>query len=421
MQHVHSNGPRGDYVLKQLHRLIASSDRLQLAAPYFTRADDIVAAAAAGKSIDLLIGINEITRPEALAKVLAAPNVTIRYLTDRFHAKIFIGEGAALVGSSNLTDGGLMANREATLLLDRPEDFDAIDEVKALFVELWDSARSLGPAEFLNFRIAWDSSRPTGPSRDEILAAAVGPAEPPTIKFGSAVKSSKRLFLDSLQRQVREQYGPAFAEVTDVLVAGGFRRPDLADIGLANETNRFLNWVRLEHAQGVSAWQDALHQPAMVRRQRVASLGPAWVAAKNNRVPEDYKEWLLEVRRIFGSRSDLAEATQADLTAGLMCLHAFREQERHHGGKAGLPAAFWKQNGNDAARVRASIEGLLYGQDDFVSRLHDFRYDPRRKVALIGPFTALELYGTVHPEECPPINGRMAKALRFLGHEVQAA
>lgn len=421
MHQLHSNGPRRDYVLKPLQRLIDRSTRVQMAAPYFTRADEIVAAARDGKSVDLLIGINEVTHPSALACVLAEPNVTIRYLTHHFHAKIFIGEDAAMVGSSNLTEGGLISNREATIMLDRPEDFEALDEVRSLFMELWDSARSLGPVELRNFKTVWEQTRPKGPSRDQLLANAVGPAEPPTVKVGSAVKSSKRIFLDNLQRQVREQYGPAFAEVSEVLELGGFRRDDLADIGLANETNRFLNWVRQEHAQGVSAWRDAVQQLPAVRRQRVESLGSSWRATTNSRVTEEYKEWLGEVRRVFGSASSLADASQSDLTKGLMSLHAFREQERHHGGKAHLPGAFWTQNRNDTGRVRASLDRLLFGPEDFVARLHDLRYDQRYKLALIGPFTALELYGTVHPEECPPINGRMAKALRFLGHDVLAA
>ena len=34
---------------------------------------------------------------------------------------------------------------------------------------------------------------------------------------------------------------------------------------------------------------------------------------------------------------------------------------------------------------------------------------------MFGYFCALELYGTIKPAECPPMNGRMATTLRFLG------
>jgi hypothetical protein len=43
------------------------------------------------------------------------------------------------------------------------------------------------------------------------------------------------------------------------------------------------------------------------------------------------------------------------------------------------------------------------------------------KLGYFGQFCALELFGTVKPEECPPMNGRMAKALRYLGFDVPGA
>jgi hypothetical protein len=46
--------------------------------------------------------------------------------------------------------------------------------------------------------------------------------------------------------------------------------------------------------------------------------------------------------------------------------------------------------------------------------------DPKVKLGLFGFFCALELYGTVKPDDCPPMNGRMAKALRYLGFDVKA-
>ncbi len=43
----------------------------------------------------------------------------------------------------------------------------------------------------------------------------------------------------------------------------------------------------------------------------------------------------------------------------------------------------------------------------------------QRHCGAFGRFCALELYGTIKPAECPPMNGRMAKALRYLGFDVQ--
>lgn len=105
-----------------------------------------------------------------------------------------------------------------------------------------------------------------------------------------------------------------------------------------------------------------------------------------------------------------------------MSLHAFNEQQRFvKGGAKNLPAEFWRQNGDDLARVKNTLTHLLHGPGDFIQRLHDVLYDPSRKLAMFGRFCALELFGTIFPETCPPMNGRMAKALRFLGFDVKGA
>ena len=124
--------------------------------------------------------------------------------------------------------------------------------------------------------------------------------------------------------------------------------------------------------------------------------------------------------RIFGTANALNAATKDEITDGLMSLHAFTEQLRFvKGGAENLPTEFWKRNHNDIAKVKSSLSHLLYGPGDFIQRLHDILYDPPMKLGLFGRFCAIELYGTVKPEECPPMNGRMAKALRYLGFDVK--
>src|SRR4051794_17203543 len=117
MRRLFSNGPERDYVINPFTRLIASSWHLYIAAPYVTKTDELIRAARQGKSVELLVGLNASTSPEALTAASGIPNFAIRYLTQRFHAKIYIFDEAALVGSSNLTDGGLVSNREATIRL----------------------------------------------------------------------------------------------------------------------------------------------------------------------------------------------------------------------------------------------------------------------------------------------------------------
>ncbi|KQM54327.1 hypothetical protein ASE69_18800 [Sphingomonas sp. Leaf208] len=390
-----------------------------LAAPYFTDGARILAAVQAGRSVRLIVGLNSATSPFELEKLHHLPGLSIRFLTSRFHAKIFIFDDIAMVGSSNLTDGGMMSNREAVVCLDRAEDSDAIDEVKQLFRDLWESAAVLTDEKLAAFKSSWTMVRRKYGDADAEIEAAVGKNQPANISVDSRSPSRERIFLEDLRQLVYEQYRPAFSEVEGILVANHFRRPELAGAGLANETNRFLNWLRLTRVAGDDAWRDAPLRAPEQRRAIVIEAGQAWRDAEQSRVPDDYLDWLGRVDAAFGSAERIAGLSPEEIADGLTALHAFAEQLRFtKGGLSNLPTAFWTANGGDAARVRKTLAHLLYGDGDFIERLHDALYLPRYELGLFGRFCALELFGTVHPERCPPMNGRMAKALRFIGFDV---
>ena len=422
MTRIFSNGSRSDYVINPFDRLIAGSSQLFLAAPYFTLADPLLQAVKKGKTIQLLVGLNAATSPDALRKVHEVPGLAVRYLTSRFHAKIYIFGEAALLGSSNLTDGGLYSNREAVICLDRSDDVDAIEDIRALFVELWDAGQVLTKEKLESFAKAHAAARKRAGDPDKDIENAVGKAEPPNINVQSHEKSKERLFLEGLRQLVYEQYRPAFNEVTAILVEQGFRRPELSAVGVANETNRFLNYVRLTHVFDDEAWQNAPLRTQADRRSLIIGLGKEWATAEDSKVPADYAAWLVTVRKTFGTRESIDSASKEQITDALMSLHAFLEQLRFvKGGAKNLPTEFWKRNDNDLNRVKTALTHLLHGPDDFIKRLHDVLYDPSMKPALFGRFCALELFGTVFPEICPPMNGRMAKALRYLGFDVKGA
>ena len=417
---IYSNGPRKDYVINPFNKLTADASQLYLAAPYFTQADAVLNAVKSGKSVQLLVGLNSATSPDALRMVHEIPGLAVRYLTNRFHAKIYIFNDAALLGSSNLTDGGLYSNREGTICLDRAEDREAVEEIRALFVELWEAGQVLTREKLAAFASAYNKIRRQGPDPDSEIEKAVGKAPAPSISVESRKQSRERIFLEGLRQEVYEQYRPAFNEVTTVLEENGFRRSELAGLGIANETNRFLNWLRLTHVVGDEAWQIAPLRGADERRAEIIQFGREWTQTDNNRIPEDYATWIGNVQRIFGTRDSLEASSKDDITTGLMSLHAFLEQQRFvKGGAKTLPAEFWNRNENSAEHVRQSLLHLLHGPGEFIQRLHDILYDPSIKLGLFGRFCALELYGTIKPEECPPMNGRMAKALRYLGFSVK--
>ena len=319
-----------------------------------------------------------------------------------------------------MTDGGLVSNREGVICLDQPEDSKTIEEIRGLFLELWESGSVLTEDVLKKFKLAWTASKRQQYDPDLDIERAVGRVEPRNIDVGSRTTSRERIFLQNLRRQVYEQYRPAFREVTEVLEQYSFRRPELEAVGKANETNRFLNWVRLTYAVGDEAWQSAPIRKETERCSMIRQLGEEWATTPSSRVPADYIEWLHSVRRIFGTKEAIQSASADELMHGLLSLHAFAEQQRFvKGGLPAIPRAFWAAN-KDVGRVKRTLTYLIHGAGDFIQRLHDVLYDVDMKLAgYFGYFCALEMYGTLKPEECPPINGRMAKALRYLGYDVR--
>ncbi len=273
MSRIFSNGPAKDFVINPFQKFICSASRLYLASPYFTYAQPIVEAAQSEKTVQLLIGLNSATSPQAVAAVHGIPNLSVRYLTRRFHAKIFVFDDVALVGSANLTSGGLMENREAVICFDREEDIETIDGIKSLFAEMWESAQVLTSEKVSAFKSACAAISLEGPNPETLIENAVGRAEPINIHLSSRNQSRERLFLNELERQVYEEYRPAFNEVTCTLTKHGLRRQELTEFGPANETNRFLNWVRLTYAVGDEAWRFAPVRSADDRKSEILRLG----------------------------------------------------------------------------------------------------------------------------------------------------
>ncbi len=266
--------------------------------------------------------------------------------------KIYVFDEAALVGSSNLTYGGLRSNREATLLVEDSED---LDEVRRLFLELWESAQTLTPDKLKAF--AKVHVRPAFQDGNPRYADAVGgKVEPPNIRVKSGRPNAARMFAEQLRRQVYEQYKPAFTEVLETIRQGNYRRSDLENLGVAYETNRFLNWVRLTQAPGDSWTQVPLRPNREERVSEVTRLAQEWVRAETNQVPHDYTDMLRATQRVFGTAESIDSASKDDLSEGLSSLHAFLEQLRFvKGGREKLVPFFWSENNNDVGRVKKSL------------------------------------------------------------------
>ena len=417
---IFSNSPDlKDFVRSPFEIGLQTTKQAFLAAPYYTYPDPIIDALGNGVQIELLIGLNSATSPQAIRAVFNHPNVKIRYYTSKFHAKIFVFDTRAILGSANMTGGGLMANREAVIEFFEDTDGEIIDELRRLFNDLWDGAESLTDSTLCQFEENWKSFRSNAKEIEKQALKNIVESFPRNISVSSHKQSKERKFAASLHRLIYENYVPAFNEVASILLESNWLREDLGQYDIHTETNRFLNWVRLTYVRGDEIWQRAPKLLPNLRKAKINELGREWKFTDKPKFDPYFFDWLSTVSRVFKDEEDLRIASKEQLTDGLMSIHAFTEQLRFtKGGLSEVPKEFWKRNNNDVDRVRNTLLHLIHGKGDLVYRLHDVLYNQNFKLPMFAKFSALELMGTIRPDICAPMNGRIAKSLRFLGYEV---
>jgi len=419
MRKIFTNGSSRDYVKYAVESLTESCQSLRLAAPYFTENAFIKKAADAGKPVQLLVELNAITSPKALRELMAFPNVAIRFYTGKFHAKIFLFDDDIILGSANITGGGFISNREAAILLNEADHLEEVNDIRALFMELWDHADVLTDSILSVYQAGYNRIFFKQKELNQEIRDNVGITEPNTVLHGSEKRSREKLFIQKLRRQVHEQFRPAFNEVAHILENLGLRRSEFSTAGIGYETSRFLSWVRRVHAPGEETWKQAELLDTQSRAAKIENLGLEWKNMGESEYQEQFIDWNEQVLEVFGTEESIREASKEQIANGLIATHAFYEQLRFtKGGADALPATFWERNQEDLEFVRSSLLHYLFGDGDFIERLHDIVYDSQYKIGLFGFYCALELYGTIKPSECPPMNGRTAKALRFLGFNV---
>jgi hypothetical protein len=238
-----TNCPRNkDYTLNYFYWYAKEARTAQLACPFFTTAEPvkILKEAGCGK-VQLLVRLCEATSPDALTAARGYEGVDIRYYTDgTFHAKFYILGDRAMIGSANLTNSGMMANRELSIVL---ESSDArFDELPAYFDELWSAppAAVLSPEALARFR-EWHRTLPR-----PVLPPMTGvpEAEPTNVNVRSWNVSSARTYLESFRVTYFETLIPSYRIVEELYGEHGGRHRGFEELSETYEIDRFLSWAR---------------------------------------------------------------------------------------------------------------------------------------------------------------------------------
>jgi len=424
LRDAYGNSKSSGYTIDFFELTAPGAKSAMLASPFFSTYDPIERLTKRGCEVKLIVRLCSVTPPTLVAKAMADPLVTLRFFTSRaFHAKLYIVDDQAMVGSANLTSAGLMSNREVSIVVRKDRDA-AFDELPGLFDLFWSHAGAMTPDILAAYQTAF---RQIGNPKEEAefelyLTKLVGKVDPPSAMAGSDVMSKRRSFLEQLRRKYDEQVIPAFREVRDIMLESELRRPEFADGDIEIELNRFLGWTRLIHAPGETWKQSALvAQPE--RRERTLTYLRDWAQVRDTRAGDMYyaEEELGNIARLregFASVTAI-EAMDYDQMFDTLCgCHAFYDMLRFvSGGLPGLKTDFAKRN--TLPEIKATLAYLLHGDGLMLERAYDCIFDDKWKLGRFGENCVMELVGWMTPDR-PPVNGRTLKALRFIGHDIAA-
>lgn len=394
-----------------------------LASPFFTTYEPIQKLTAQGCQVQLLVRLCSVTSPFTLRTALKDPLVTVRYFTSReFHAKLYIIDDVAMIGSANLTDAGLNRNREVSVVLRQDRDA-GFASLMPMFATFWEAADTLNDEVLKQFEEAFKTiGKPVEEEKFQAhLEKFVAPAIPPSAKVGSELSSKRRSFVQSLRRKYDEQLNPAFKEFQTTFEQYGKRRPEFATGDAEIEVGRLLGWLRLRFAPK-DTWQEAPLLDVAARKQRAIQFIDEWVAVAETReasmfYADEELNNISHLRTAFASPESIQALNYDELFDALVNVHAFFDRLRFvKGGLTGLRAQF--KADNDLGRIEDTIIYLIHGPGTSLDRAYDCINDESRYLAGFGEHCVMELLGWMDAQR-PPINGRTIKALRFLGFDVK--
>lgn len=413
---IFTNGPR-DTVRAAFLGYTQKACGVLLACPFFSNSSLVRDTLKRGCSVKLIVRLTAATRPDELAEVLNL-HAAVRYFTSsRFHAKLYIfGNDVALVGSANLTDSGVQSNREVCVGVEREDP--RFDQLVQLFQAYWDDAQVLDREALGRFRAICNANKISGEAALETeIKNALGDVSPGGgVLVGGPVKSREQVYLDDYKRGY-QGFLLAFRKLKGIYGEFNQRQQPEDVVPLRIEIDQFFSFIRETFAQG-DTYQamPLLHGPELDRNARTYI--ERWFAQRWRYLDENIPRNYANISMGLGTPEKIASADYDGLLDSLMVCHAFRETLRFHkGAEPALRRDFMRDN--TQVQVKKTLTYLLFGQDDFISRMGNCIFNPEYALSWFGRSCVQETFGWVNSEDIPICNGRTVKSMRFLGFDVE--
>jgi HKD family nuclease len=245
MNTIFSNtNQRSDFFGWELEKAGETTTDVDIAVAFFTEHGFIRKLVDNGCTVRLIVRLRFPTSPRSLSRILHLRNVYVRFFNaGSFHPKLYIfGNRVAYVGSSNLTDRGLISNQELNVAIDSEKP--AFEVLKETFSQYWEQAAILTDdmlEEHLSASSTLSEIDKLRRNAEKEVEAKIGRVEFSNIKCGSKKKPQSRIGETFLKRY--ERFLGEFKNLRGIYESVRRRKLPQETLPLRIEIDQFLNWI----------------------------------------------------------------------------------------------------------------------------------------------------------------------------------
>ena len=388
-------------IREKIQEFILKSKKVVIAVAFFNDAELIKKILESGTTVTLIVSLRPPTNYYALKDILHKYNLITLYLGPEFHSKIyaFIDQNNAIfssiVGSSNLTSGGLDNNIETNVIL---HDVGSLKKIDKLLNDIQCLTTILQPDILDKYKEKYDSFIKRNPP-DKLTKITKHKTTAHKLKVSKKESEYYEFWkvADKVKDLVKDISKDEYPDIPAYLVIDHFWHwivkicdpnrlvllKNSDDLTKANYIpilfKDYCKWDKSESGKTAPTYTESM--PANSKKlQKLLSINKLKVLVEND---------ALEIYRAFHATQSLIQRFDAD-------------------------KKFVTEN--KISSIRKSLEYLLYSNDTIDIRIHNMTsLKGEYKLNQFGPSCVQELLGWVNPTKMPIRNKKADKAIRLLG------
>lgn len=383
------------FILKQLK----TSIRFDCAVAYFADSTIIDACLDANIKVKLLVSLTPPTNPFLLKQLLPYPTtkIEIKFLTRAFHSKLTFftfknGLNAAIIGSSNYTNGGLENNIETNVYLSGEKELLNINDH---FNEIWSNSPQLSPVDINKYIPIYQKAMQNRKKDDDEIDSFEKKNIAPRVKNSAPFIRKEGL--------IYYEFWKCVDEVKELV-----KEIKLPKLPIYLTIDHFWHWIKVIWDKNES---QRMKNDPVYRKKMIPLLFKRFLEYDG----ENYN-WIQNLK----GRADFFHKLLNQKDILLLTRKNAKEIYNHLNSGGGPSTRFAYDDSfvsnNDIAKIRSSLNYLLYSDADIAERISRLAFDPEYKLSYFGKNNIQELIGWVH-ENMPPRNDKASTAIELIGYE----